>query len=122
MTRPSIRKLYFREPVRWKDPGLLLELEIRNVGAGRIVAYEPGRCLLVDDLGDAYDEVDMGTDKLADRSLGDYRIAAGQSLRELLFFDPPPDRIAYLDLIIPGPMLGRSDSFQLRIPAQMIRR
>jgi predicted RNA-binding Zn-ribbon protein involved in translation (DUF1610 family) len=122
MTRPLVRELYFNEPTRWKEPGLLLTLEICNVGTSREVAYEPHHCRVVDNLGSTFEEVNMGTASLADRPRGDHRLKPGQSLRDLLFFDPPPDRIAYLDLVIPGAILGQTDPFQLRIPADRIRR
>lgn len=122
VARPRVRELYFSEPAQWKKPGLLLTLEIRNVGTRRRVAYEPRRCHVVDDLGNTYQEVDMGTDSLADRSLGDRRLDPGQSLREVLFFDPPMDRITYLELVLPGATLGQVDPFRLRIPADVIRR
>jgi hypothetical protein len=122
VARPRIRELYFSEPTQWKEAGLLLTLEISNVGTSRGFAYEPHRCRIVDNLGNTFEEMDMGTASLADRRLGDHRLDPGQSLSDLLFFEPPPDRIAYLDLVIPGAVLGQTDPFQLRIPAGVIRR
>jgi hypothetical protein len=122
IARPRVIELYFNEPTLWKEPGLLLILEIRNVGTGRAVAYEPRPCRLVDNLGHTSEEVNLGTASLADRLLGDHRLDPGQGLSDLLFFEPPSDRIAYLDLIIPGAVLGQTDPFQLRIPADLIRR
>ena len=122
IARPMVRELHFREPAQWKEPGLLLTLEIRNVGTGRRVAYEPRRCRVVDDLGNTYEEVDLGTDSLADRPLGDHRIDPGQSLREILFFDTPLDQVAHLDLVIPGATLGQINPIWIPIPVDKIRR
>jgi hypothetical protein len=122
VARPRIRELHFSEPTQWKEAGLLLTLEISNIGTSRRFAYEPHRCRIVDNLGNTFEEMDIGTASLADRRLGDHRLDPGQTLSDLLFFKPPPDRIAYLDLVIPGAVLGQTEPFQLRIPAGIIRR
>lgn len=119
--RPKVRDLFSPDVIEWREPALILTIEIRNLSTTRATDYLSGTRRLADNFGTTYQEINLGTKSLVERDLGDRRLLPGRALRDVLIFDRPLERAESLDLELSGEIVGAPSPLRLRIPASAIQ-
>jgi hypothetical protein len=88
--QPEIRNIFSSEISLWKVPVLMIKVRIENLGKIDGGLYRIGVPRIVDNLGNHYREINLGTSSLVERSLGDRQLYAGKALEDILLFDNGP--------------------------------
>lgn len=114
------------------DDLLAIEIEIRNhSGArkveyrtwGKAVSYADATATLSDGFGNTYAARSPGS-SLATvvGAIASASVYPGDSIRDVLIFDPPVGAAEYLNLDLPGVSVGQEGSVRFMIPTRMIER
>lgn len=114
-----------------KDEYLALDIIVKNAHQTRKMEYKPwggqlfndSPARLSDDFGNRYKIIYPGFGEefvgAADRKQSIY---PGKQIRDLLVFQPPVDRAANVDLVLPGENVGAKGEIRFRIPTRIIAR
>jgi hypothetical protein len=105
---------------------LRLEVQVRNIGDKENVKYsswaargKPSCVTLTDDFGHTYPEKDFGT-RLVDGQYTGREIQAGDVVDDVLFFDVPNKKAAYLRLELPAANVDALGTLNFQIPRSML--
>src|SRR5207244_3148910 len=129
----QVKAVELRDAQGRRQPGeicLLIRLRVSNASVDRLVDYkswgesrakdQTAMPRLTDDSGKEYRLKDFGSGWTIVGHVPKASLATAKWVDDVLVFQAPPPRIAYLRLELPGAAIGLNSKFQLEIPRRMI--